>query len=468
MGKYINGTFVPNEQDLLLQQQQKLAGIASAGRVQQANPQISAQDAAKAAAFAQAANHPAPATQPNQEVAEFAAAKQNYNMFAKQPKAVAETKTTPIQPAAPVNSAGTVRNTPSSGSQTSETPVIRNMDDLANAIGYTSPEEEERLRKASVANQRIVAVADALRQIGNIYNTTRYAPSQQFNSPVEMERQRYLQGKALRDKANQTYISYQQAKAKQEAQQREWDRNFDYKKDKDDRDFKFNAAKYASDLAEKQRQYDSNLAFNKDKQKATEARWERQDKESERAHRASEALRRQSNGIAAGSLNLRKQEFEYKKKNGGGSGSGTQPTALRGKNGWYSKRMNSEEAQAFYNQTYDEMKRRNLINEASVMAGLPADIFGQKSISLAAKKAAVDNALLQHPEVGDWLADEFEFDFDPRYEGSGTPFAPQPKQTFSPSYTPMLNGGRETIQGFGGGGFGGYSSSKEKIPGFGG
>jgi len=114
---------------------------------------------------------------------------------------------------------------------------ITSADDLARAMGYTSPQEEEKMRKASVANQRIMAVADALRQIGNIYNTVHYAPSQQFNSPVEMERQRYQQAKALRDRANQTYISYQQAKAAQDAKQRQWEAQFSYNAAKDARDY---------------------------------------------------------------------------------------------------------------------------------------------------------------------------------------------------------------------------------------
>jgi hypothetical protein len=61
---------------------------------------------------------------------------------------------------------------------------ITSTEQLAAAMGYTSPQEEERLRKASVTNQRIMAIGDALRHIGNIANTVRYAPSQQFNSPV--------------------------------------------------------------------------------------------------------------------------------------------------------------------------------------------------------------------------------------------------------------------------------------------
>jgi len=110
--------------------------------------------------------------------------------------------------------------------QTPTPPAITSMDELAAAIGYTSPQEEERQRKASVANRRIMAVADALRHIGNIANTVNYAPAQQFNSPVAEEQARYERGKAMRDKANQTYLAYQQAKAAQDAKQRQWEQQF--------------------------------------------------------------------------------------------------------------------------------------------------------------------------------------------------------------------------------------------------
>ena len=193
---------------------------------------------------------------------------------------------------------------------------ITTMEDLAKAMGYTSPEEENRIRKASVANQRILALGDALRHIGNIYHTVNYAPSQQFNNPVQEERQRYLQGKALRDKANLTYMNYMQAKSAQDQKMRQWEAEQAAK----ERQFRYNAAKDALDFGEKQRQYNKNLEFNKGKQKATEERWKRQDDETLRAHKASEALRKQSNGIAAGSVTLRREEFEYK-KNGGGGGS---------------------------------------------------------------------------------------------------------------------------------------------------
>lgn len=81
---------------------------------------------------------------------------------------------------------------------------------------YTSPAEEERLRKASVQRQRIMAVGDALRHLGNIYYTSRYAPAQRFSNPVEEERVRYLRDKGERDKDNVRFMSYQQAKAQQD------------------------------------------------------------------------------------------------------------------------------------------------------------------------------------------------------------------------------------------------------------
>jgi hypothetical protein len=100
--------------------------------------------------------------------------------------------------------------------------------DAINAM-YTSPEEEERLRKTSVANQRIMAIGDALRHIGNIYHTVNYAPNQQFNNPVQEEYERYQKGKALRDAANLRYYTYQQQKAAQDAKARQWEAEQGYK-----------------------------------------------------------------------------------------------------------------------------------------------------------------------------------------------------------------------------------------------
>lgn len=111
---------------------------------------------------------------------------------------------------------------------------------------YTSPAEEERLRKASVQRQRILAVGDALRHIGNIYHTVNYAPSQTFTSPVTDERADYEKGKAVRDTANRYYQSYQQARAAQDAKQRQWEATF-----------ALNAAKEEREAARKERLADA-------------------------------------------------------------------------------------------------------------------------------------------------------------------------------------------------------------------
>ena len=114
-----------------------------------------------------------------------------------------------------------------------QTKPITSTEELAAAMGYTSPEEENRLRKASVMNQRILAVGDALRHIGNIANTVGYAPSQQFNNPAMEEYARYEKSKAIRDAANARYYTYQQQKAAQDAKMRQWE----YNMAKDARDY---------------------------------------------------------------------------------------------------------------------------------------------------------------------------------------------------------------------------------------
>jgi hypothetical protein len=130
-----------------------------------------------------------------------------------------------VQPQQPVQSVNT--------SVVPQQRPIRSTEELAAAMGYTSPEQEERLRRASVSNQRMLAVADALRHIGNIAHTVDYSPSQQFNQPWAEEQARYERGRAMRDKANQALLSYEQAKAAQDAKQRQWEAQFKYNQEKD-------------------------------------------------------------------------------------------------------------------------------------------------------------------------------------------------------------------------------------------
>ena len=89
----------------------------------------------------------------------------------------------------------------------------------------TTPKQEAEHLRASRSRQRILALGDALRHIGNIYNTNQGAVLQQFNDPVTIESQRYKQDKLLRDANNMKYYTYQQQKRAQDAvmQKNQWD-----------------------------------------------------------------------------------------------------------------------------------------------------------------------------------------------------------------------------------------------------
>ena len=159
------------------------------------------------------------------------------NIFAKKPAT-----TTPMEPAKKVEPVKQVKPVEQIKpvERITQQPIA-SMDDLVNAM-YTSKEQEDKMRKASVANQRIMAVADAIRHIGNIAHTVNYAPAQQFNDPVALEQARYERGKALRDKANLTYMSYQQQKAAQDAKMRQ----FEAEQAAKERQFQYNVAKDAA------------------------------------------------------------------------------------------------------------------------------------------------------------------------------------------------------------------------------
>ena len=204
------------------------------------------------------------------------------NMFA-QPSPSVQTSGTQTKPS-PTDNGNVVRQT---------RPVISSTDELARAMGYTSPEEEERLRKASVANQRIMAVADAVRHIGNIASAINYAPAMKFNNPVAEEQARYQKGKALRDAANYKYLSYQQQKAAQEAKQRQWEADYQLKMEDAARKAGYTEAqiKNMQDRLEQQKAYqEGQLELGKRRADDAKALGEARLKESSRHNRASEGL----------------------------------------------------------------------------------------------------------------------------------------------------------------------------------
>ena len=358
-----------------------------------------------------------------------------YNLFSQKPPVETPKLTKPIQAYDPTksveqNMAGqgqpsaqnvmAAYQTPQAQVQMHQTPAVKpqatqtlptidpnsdtsGMDALSSM--YTSPQEEERMRKASIANQRIVAVADALRHIGNIYNTVNYAPAQQFNSPVLEEQQRYERGKALRDKANQTYLTYQQAKEIQDAKQRRWEAEQKAKADQWNATFRFNAEKAAADRAERQRQFDTTFGFNKEKQKATEERWRRQDANTVRHQKAME-------GIASrnASANERRTTAYVNKINSGG-GSGVPPLDTpkgmitpNGKN--YSNQIE---------QIWSFAKEKGLVKESDVEKQLRTLGLG-KDKSADVRHQMVLDLLRTNQSIGDYASDRLGWKY-----GGGAP-----------------------------------------------
>lgn len=63
-----------------------------------------------------------------------------------------------------------------------------------------SDAEEEPYKKKNESKKKLLALADALRHIGNLFYVNKGATPQQFNSPVLMQEQRYQQEKAEREK----------------------------------------------------------------------------------------------------------------------------------------------------------------------------------------------------------------------------------------------------------------------------
>lgn len=305
----------------------------------------------------------------------------------------------------------------SNGQQASviTTPAIDTSDPTSgmNALSkmYTSPEQEEKLRKASVTNQRIMAIGDALRHIGNIYNTVNYAPAQQLNSPVQEEQARYEKGKAVRDAANMRYYSYQQAKSAQEAKQKQWEADYGLKMADAARKAGYTEAqiKNMQDRLAQQRAYqDANIALGQrradDAKALGEARLNQQTK-----------YQNTMAGIAArNARNNERRVTAYERKlSSGGSGSGVAP--LDTPNGRITPNARNYSNQLL--QMFDYAKSRGLVKESDVAARLREMGFG-KDQSDNVKRQMVMDLLRTDPSMGSYAADRLGWSYS---GGAGGP-----------------------------------------------
>lgn len=133
--------------------------------------------------------------------------------------------------------------------------------------GESEDEYDERVTRN---REKILALGDAIRHMGNVYNTTRYAKSQQFNSPLSQMETELANRKAIRQKqrAAEADAAYKAEKLRQ--QQAAADATANYRaavlgyKDAAD---KRAAAKMKTDADHWQQNYDRNIAndkFNQD------------------------------------------------------------------------------------------------------------------------------------------------------------------------------------------------------------
>jgi hypothetical protein len=273
------------------------------------------------------------------------------------------------------------------------------------------------MRKASVANQRILAIGDALRHIGNIYNTVNYAPSQQFTNPVVEEEQRYQKGKALRDAANLKYYTYQQQRAAQEQKARQWEADYQLKMADAARKAGYTEAqiKNMQDRLAQQKAYqDANLAYRKENDEANRNQRQKQ-------YDTQNALRKQSIGIQAANSRNAENYRQWKMKNGGGSGNKSQNT-IYSRRGYLTKAgANEADLKRIYDNMYEWGKNKKYrgkdgklhpyIDEGGILAGISPDILGGKKISDVSKREAVDKMIMEHDDAAVQLHHKHGFEW---------------------------------------------------------
>ena len=293
---------------------------------------------------------------------------------------------------------------------------------------FTTPEQEQQYRKQSRARMGIMAVADALRHLGNIYHTTKYAPSQQFNKPVEQEYAMYRAQKAERDKDNYAIQQQQLAQAKWEADQAYKQATLGWR---------------AKDYAIKERAADRADA----KAKQDQSNWEKtfeanqgwRDYQKERQtkmddHRIkvdNERLAQGQQGLAIRWANFQETQAQHAwtRQNGGANGSGKQKVFFTGTHGSVSRNqgMTLDESVNMVNNLHKKGwvtdKKYNEFMSA-IQGGNEAGMYsilygGAGAGGKGATGGIIEGVLTYHKDGAKWLADNYNFNITG--PGTGTP-----------------------------------------------
>lgn len=175
-------------------------------------------------------------------------------------------------------------------------------------------EEEKKLSKNNESKKRLLLLSDALRHLGNIYNTTRGATPQQFNSPVMEQEQLYQR------KRNE--IRAQRAAAIKNA--------MDQAKLQADQDYKNSMLGMRAAELDRQRANDDwnrqfnlgKFAWQQDKDKNDFALKLATQGETQRHNKAAEGLRAKGLGLESQRIGLARERFNWEKSAFGGAPKG--------------------------------------------------------------------------------------------------------------------------------------------------
>ena len=218
------------------------------------------------------------------------------------------------KPAVPETAVQTQKTVPAAPLSQGYTPSATNPTQSVFDYLLAPSEEEKKLYKNNESKKRLLLLSDALRHLGNIYNTTRGATPQQFNSPVVEQEQQYLR------KRNE--IRAQRAAALKGA--------MDQAKLDADQNYKNSMLGMRAAELERQRANDDwnrqfnlgKFAYNQEKDKNDLALKLAAQGETQRHNKAAEGLRAKGLGLESQRIGLARERFNWEKSAFGGAPKG--------------------------------------------------------------------------------------------------------------------------------------------------
>lgn len=218
------------------------------------------------------------------------------------------------KPAMPETAIQTQKTVPAAPLSQGYTPSATNPTQSVFDYLLAPSEEEKKLYKNNESKKRLLLLSDALRHLGNIYNTTRGATPQQFTSPVVEQEQQYLR------KRNE--IRAQRAAALKGA--------MDQAKLDADQNYKNSMLGMRAAELERQRANDDwnkqfnlgKFAYNQEKDKNDLALRLAAQGETQRHNKAAEGLRAKGLGLESQRIGLARERFNWEKSAFGGAPKG--------------------------------------------------------------------------------------------------------------------------------------------------